>query len=52
VQEFLNGTIGFLTMSDVVEKTMDKVSWIAAPSIQDYIETDREARLIAAQQAK
>lgn len=52
VQEFLNGRIGFLTMSEVVEKTMDKVSWIAQPSIQDYLETDREARLIAAQQVK
>lgn len=52
VQEFLSGQIGFLAMSDMVEKTMQKVSWMAQPTVEDYLATDREARIIAAEQVK
>ncbi|MBU2885553.1 1-deoxy-D-xylulose-5-phosphate reductoisomerase [Gilvimarinus agarilyticus] len=47
VSEFLNDRIGFLEMSDVVEKCMDKVSFIAHPNMEDYVETDKETRKIA-----
>lgn len=46
VGAFLEGNIGFLEMSDVIEQTLDKVEFIANPSLEDYLETDRIARLI------
>jgi 1-deoxy-D-xylulose-5-phosphate reductoisomerase len=49
VQEFLNDQIGFLEISEIIEECMAKVPYIAIPSLQDYIETDRETRNIAKQ---
>lgn len=49
VQEFLNDQIGFLEISEIIEECMAKVPYIALPSLQDYIETDRETRNIAKQ---
>ena len=46
VAAFLKDQIGFLEMSDVIEKAMDKASFIKNPSIDDFYETDREAREI------
>lgn len=48
VAAFLQDRIGFLQMSEVIEKTMLKASFIAAPSYDDYVQTDSEARCIAA----
>lgn len=48
VAAFLLDRIGFLQMSEVIEKTMLKASFIAAPSYDDYVQTDSEARCIAA----
>ncbi|WP_029905219.1 1-deoxy-D-xylulose-5-phosphate reductoisomerase [Prevotella sp. 10(H)] len=47
VAAFLQDNIGFLEMSDVIEKTMHKTSFIKAPSYDDYVKTDAEARQIA-----
>ncbi|MFN4233377.1 MAG: 1-deoxy-D-xylulose-5-phosphate reductoisomerase [Bacteroidia bacterium] len=47
VEAFLQDKIGFLQMSDVIEKTMNKVSKINNPSLEDYIRSDEEARSIA-----
>ncbi len=47
VQGFLENKIGFLEMSEVIEKTMLKASFIPKPSVDDYFETDMEARKIA-----
>lgn len=44
VEAFLNGKIGFLQIAEVIEKTMAKAIFIAAPSYDDYIRTDKEAR--------
>jgi 1-deoxy-D-xylulose-5-phosphate reductoisomerase len=44
VDAFLNMQIGFLKMSDIIEQTMNKISYIAHPTISDYVETDKEAR--------
>jgi 1-deoxy-D-xylulose-5-phosphate reductoisomerase len=44
VAAFLQDKIEFLTMSDVIEKTMNTVSYIASPSLDDYIQTNEEAR--------
>ena len=49
VEAFLTGKTGFLQMSDIIEQTMAKTAFIAKPSYQDYVQTDTEARLIAAQ---
>jgi len=36
-------------MPEVIEKTMNAVSFISNPSIEDYCESDAEARKIAGQ---
>lgn len=52
VAAFLKDKIGFLEMSDVIEQTMQKASYIQTPSYNDYVETDSEARRIAADMIK
>lgn len=52
VSEFLNEKIGFLEISDIVEGCMSKVSYIANPSLEDYIATDSEVRRFAKEQLK
>lgn len=47
VAAFLRDEIGFLRMSDVIERTMAKASFIAKPSYEDYVATDAEARRLA-----
>ena len=47
VAAFLKDKIGFLEMSDIIEKTMQKASFVQTPSYADYVETDMEARRIA-----
>ena len=47
VKEFLEGNIGFLAMSDLIEDCLQNVAHIAKPSLQDYFETDRETRAYA-----
>ena len=49
VAAFLEDRIGFLQMSDVIEKTMAKAPFLAKPSYEDYVQTDAEARRIAAE---
>jgi|SRR6478735_2219155 len=45
---FLRNRIGFLDITAVVEKTMEKISFIANPSFEDYLDSDAEARSFAA----
>lgn len=47
VAAFLRDQVGFLEMSDIIEKTMQKTSFISTPSYDDYVATDTEARHIA-----
>ncbi|MBN1926143.1 MAG: 1-deoxy-D-xylulose-5-phosphate reductoisomerase, partial [Prolixibacteraceae bacterium] len=47
VDAFLHHKIGFLEMSDVIEQTLSKITYIAKPSVDDYIAFDSEARIIA-----
>ena len=49
VAAFLQDRIGFLQMSDVIERTMRKASFIVNPSYEDYVATDTEARRLAAE---
>ncbi|GAB3428802.1 1-deoxy-D-xylulose-5-phosphate reductoisomerase [Niabella aquatica] len=48
VYAFLKNKIGFLEMTDVIESVMAKVPFIAAPSLDDYFDSDAEARTLAA----
>lgn len=47
VSAFLQERISFLRMSEIIEQTMEKVSFIAVPTYEDYVATDAEARRIA-----
>jgi 1-deoxy-D-xylulose-5-phosphate reductoisomerase len=47
VAEFLKENIGFLEMSDVVEQCLSKMAYIASPTFEDYVETDKETRIKA-----
>ena len=47
VAAFLKDSIGFLQMSDVIEATLAKVSFMLQPAYEDYVATDTEARAVA-----
>ena len=47
VESFLQDKISYFDMSDALEQTMQKVSFIQKPSLNDYFETDIEARNVA-----
>lgn len=47
VESFLQDKVTYLAMSDVLEQTMQKASFVESPSLDDYFETDEEARKIA-----
>lgn len=44
VYAFLQGHIGFLQMSDLIEQAMQKADFIALPTYEDYVRTDTEVR--------
>jgi 1-deoxy-D-xylulose-5-phosphate reductoisomerase len=48
VYAFLRNRIGFLDMTDIIERTMQKISFINKPSLEEYYESDGEARNFAA----
>ncbi len=48
VWAFLQNRIGFLDITAVVEKTMAHVAFIEKPTLEEYFETDGEARNFAA----
>ena len=47
VSAFLKDRISFLRMSEVIEQSMAKVSFIQTPTYEDYVATDAEARRVA-----
>ncbi|MGZ4048708.1 MAG: 1-deoxy-D-xylulose-5-phosphate reductoisomerase [Bacteroidia bacterium] len=49
VAAFLKDKIGFLQMSDLVEKCLQTIAFIAKPSYEDYVATDKETRRVAAE---
>ena len=44
---FVKDRISFLRMSEVIEQSMAKVSFIQTPTYEDYVATDAEARRVA-----
>jgi 1-deoxy-D-xylulose-5-phosphate reductoisomerase len=47
VAGFLEDKITFLEIAEINEKCMEKISFIAKPSLDDYITTDNETRILA-----
>jgi 1-deoxy-D-xylulose-5-phosphate reductoisomerase len=47
VNAFLAGRIGFLEMSDVIERCMEDMEFIASPRLNNYLETDQHTRIFA-----
>jgi 1-deoxy-D-xylulose-5-phosphate reductoisomerase len=45
---FLRNRIGFLDMTDLVERTMQELPYIEKPTLEEYFESDGEARNFAA----
>ncbi|MNU10830.1 1-deoxy-D-xylulose 5-phosphate reductoisomerase [compost metagenome] len=45
---FLRNRIGFLDMTEVVAQTMQKTAFIEKPTLEEYFESDGEARNFAA----
>ncbi len=45
---FLRNRINFLDMTNVIEKTMEKIPFIEKPTLEEYFESDGEARNFAA----
>jgi 1-deoxy-D-xylulose-5-phosphate reductoisomerase len=48
VYGFLKNRLGFLDMTEVIEQTMAQVSFIENPTLQEYFDSDGEARNVAA----
>ena len=47
VAAFLQDKIGFIQISNVIEETIARVSYVHNPTLNDYIQTNTEARKIA-----
>lgn len=52
VEAFLQEKISFTAMSDLIEMCMEKGNFIAQPSLEDYIFTDKEIRKEARERLK
>ncbi len=48
VYAFLKNRIGFLDMTDLIEKTIHKIPFLDQPTLEDYFDSDGEARNFAA----
>ena len=49
VEAFLKDKIGFLQMSDVIDRCMNDIGFIERPQLADYLETDKHSRILAAE---
>lgn len=47
VAGFLNRSISFLAMSNVIEECMQQINYVAQPTLTDYLNTDKETRIFA-----
>jgi 1-deoxy-D-xylulose-5-phosphate reductoisomerase len=48
VYAFLRNRIGFLDITEMIEQTMNKITFIEQPTLNEYFESDAEARNFAA----
>jgi len=47
VEAFLKDKVGFLGMTDIVEQCMTKMHYTPNPTLEDYVNTDKETRIKA-----
>ena len=47
VAAFLQDKIGFLNMSDLIANCMEKINFVANPKLEDYIDTNKDTRMLA-----
>ena len=47
VNAFLKNEIAFLKMPDLIDNCLEKINFVKNPTLEDYIETDRQTRLLA-----
>ena len=52
VDAFLKDKVGFLQMSDLIEHTLQKSTFVANPTLNDFIASDAEARKITTDNIK
>lgn len=52
VEAFLKEKVQFLQIPDIIEKTMEKATYVSKPDIDTLIEIDKESRFIATQIVK
>jgi 1-deoxy-D-xylulose-5-phosphate reductoisomerase len=50
VEAFLKERIGFMQIADVIEGTLGKSSYIPSPLLEDYLNSDLQARQVAQEQ--
>lgn len=46
VQAFLTDRISFVQMPQIIEKAMEQAMYIKSPDLEDYIQTDKETRIL------
>jgi len=47
VEKFLKDEITFLEMPDLIAECMVKIPYLALPTLDDYIQSDKETRMLA-----
>mgnify|MGYP001225034089 CR=1 FL=1 len=47
VEAFLKDGLSYLEMPQIIEECLKKISYIKQPSYEDYVESDKEARILA-----
>jgi len=46
VQAFLSDKISFLQMPEIIEQSMEKATYLKNPDLEDYVQTDKEVRIL------
>jgi 1-deoxy-D-xylulose-5-phosphate reductoisomerase len=49
VEAFLQEKIGFLNMSDLIADCLEKITFVANPTLDDYVATNKATRVLAKQ---
>ena len=52
VNSFLQNRVSFIEMSEIIEKVMEQVTFIEHPTLEDYRQSDKDARMYAAEHVK
>ncbi len=47
VDGFLKERINFLEIPEIIEKTINKINFVARPTLDDYLQSDKESRILA-----